>query len=43
MFGRVVSGMDVVNAIKGVQTGSAGMYQNVPVVPVVIRSATIVK
>ena len=43
VFGRVVSGMDVVNRIKAVQTGSAGMHQDVPLTPVVIQSATIVK
>jgi peptidyl-prolyl cis-trans isomerase B (cyclophilin B) len=43
VFGRVVSGMDVVNRIKGVQTGNAGGYSDVPVAPVVINSATIVK
>jgi peptidyl-prolyl cis-trans isomerase A (cyclophilin A) len=43
VFGRVVSGMDVVEKIKGVQTGNAGMHQNVPLAPVVITSATLVK
>jgi cyclophilin family peptidyl-prolyl cis-trans isomerase len=43
VFGRVVSGMDVVNRIKGVQTGRAGMFSDVPLTPVVINSATIVK
>ena len=43
VFGRVVSGMDVVNKIKTVQTGTAGMHSDVPVTPVVIQSATIVK
>ncbi len=43
VFGRVVSGMDVVNKIKGVPTGSSGMYGDVPLTPVVIQSATIVK
>ena len=43
VFGRVVSGMDVVNRIKGVQTGNAGMHGDVPITPVVIQSATIVK
>jgi peptidyl-prolyl cis-trans isomerase A (cyclophilin A) len=43
VFGKVVSGMDVVNRIKGVKTGNAGMHRNVPVEPVVIQSATIVK
>ena len=43
VFGRVVSGMDVVNKIKVVPTGTAGMHGDVPVTPVVIQSATIVK
>jgi peptidyl-prolyl cis-trans isomerase A (cyclophilin A) len=43
VFGRVVSGMEVVNKIKGVQTANAGMHGDVPVVPVVIQSATLVK
>jgi cyclophilin family peptidyl-prolyl cis-trans isomerase len=43
VFGRVVGGMDVVNAIKGVQTGRQGMHGDVPLAPVVINSAEIVK
>ena len=43
VFGRVVSGMDVVNKIKAVPTGNAGMHGDVPLTPVVIQSATIVK
>ena len=43
VFGRVVSGMDVVDKIKGVPTGRTGMYSDVPVTPVVINSATIVQ
>ena len=43
VFGRVVSGMDVVNKIKAVPTGSAGMHGDVPLTPVVIQSATIVQ
>ena len=43
VFGKVVSGMDVVNKIKGVQTGKAGMHSDVPLAPVVIQSATLVK
>ncbi|WP_374668677.1 peptidylprolyl isomerase [Ramlibacter sp.] len=43
VFGKVVSGMDVVNKIKGVPTGNAGMHQNVPTTPVIIQSATLVK
>ena len=30
VFGKVVDGMDVVEAIKGVKTGSAGHHQDVP-------------
>jgi peptidyl-prolyl cis-trans isomerase A (cyclophilin A) len=43
VFGRVVSGMDVVNKIKAVQTGTVGMHGDVPLTPVVINSATLVK
>lgn len=43
VFGRVVSGMDVVNKIKGVPTGRAGMHDDVPLTPVVVQSATLVK
>ena len=43
VFGKVVSGMDVVDKIKAVATGNRGPHQNVPVTPVVITSATLVK
>jgi peptidyl-prolyl cis-trans isomerase A (cyclophilin A) len=43
VFGKVVSGMDVINQIKAVPTTTKAPYQNVPVTPVVITSATIVK
>lgn len=43
VFGKVVSGMDVVDKIRQVPTGNAGMHQNVPTTPVVIKSATLVK
>jgi len=43
VFGKVVSGMDVVNKIKSVPTGPKGMHNDVPKTPVVITSATIVK
>lgn len=39
VFAEVVEGMDVVDAIKGVKTGSAGFHQDVPVEDVVIESA----
>jgi cyclophilin family peptidyl-prolyl cis-trans isomerase len=38
VFGRVDSGMDVIDAIAGVKTGSKGMYQDVPVETVTIES-----
>lgn len=43
VFGKVVEGMDVVDAIAAVKTGNSGPHQNVPVEPVVITSATIVE
>ena len=42
VFGKVVSGMDVVNKIAKVPTGNAGMHQNVPRDPIVIESASVV-
>src|SRR5215470_18940605 len=42
VFGKVVSGMDVVNKIAKVPTGNAGMHQNVPRDPVIIESVTLV-
>ncbi|EHR0244082.1 peptidylprolyl isomerase [Vibrio parahaemolyticus] len=41
VFGEVVEGMDVVNKIKGVSTGSHGMHQDVPLKDVVITGTTI--
>ena len=44
VFGKVVSGMDVVNKIKAMPTGAAGPFSSdVPRTPVVITSATLVK
>ena len=43
VFGKVVSGTEVVDKIKGVPTGNKGPFQNVPTTPVVITSATLVK
>jgi peptidyl-prolyl cis-trans isomerase B (cyclophilin B) len=39
VFAKVVGGTDVVERIKGVPTGSAGMHQNVPRDDVVIQRA----
>jgi len=43
VFGKVVAGMDVVDKIRAVETTTVGGRPNVPVKPVLIRSATIVK
>ncbi len=44
VFGRVVSGMDVVNKIRAMPTGAAGPFaSDVPRTPVVITSAAVVK
>jgi peptidyl-prolyl cis-trans isomerase A (cyclophilin A) len=43
VFGKVVSGTDVVDKIKAVATGNKGMHQNVPSTPVTIHSATVVQ
>ncbi len=41
VFGKVASGMDVVDAIAGVPTGNSGGHQDVPVEPVEIIEVTI--
>ncbi|MEY2808607.1 MAG: hypothetical protein RLZ66_118 [Pseudomonadota bacterium] len=44
VFGRVVSGMDVVDRIKSLPTGSGGPFPtDVPRTPVIIQSATLLK
>ncbi|MCG6897290.1 MAG: peptidyl-prolyl cis-trans isomerase [Thiocapsa sp.] len=42
VFGRVVEGMEAVNAIKGVQTGSRHGHQDVPIQDVMIEQAVVV-
>lgn len=42
VFGEVVSGMDVVDAIAKVSTGSHGGHQDVPAEPVLINSAEVI-
>jgi peptidyl-prolyl cis-trans isomerase B (cyclophilin B) len=43
VFGKVVEGQDVVDAIRGVKTGNAGFHQNVPTNDVVIEKAVILE
>ncbi|NOJ20762.1 peptidylprolyl isomerase [Vibrio jasicida] len=40
VFGEVIEGMDIVNKIKGVSTGSYGMHQDVPLEDVTITGTT---
>ncbi|WP_201574170.1 peptidylprolyl isomerase [Psychrobacter sp. H8-1] len=42
VFGKVTSGMDVIEKMRGVPTGRFGMHADVPKEAVVINSATIV-
>jgi len=42
VFGKVIQGMDVVNAIRNVRTTSIQMYQDVPADAVVIESMSVV-
>ena len=41
VFGKVISGMDVVDKIWAVPTANQGPHQNVPVTPVLIRKASV--
>jgi peptidyl-prolyl cis-trans isomerase B (cyclophilin B) len=41
VFGKVTKGIDVVNKIKNVKTGSNGMHQDVPLETVVIERVTV--
>ena len=43
VFGKVISGMDVVDAIVSVPRGNLGPYQDVPTEPVLIKHATVIK
>ena len=42
VFGKVVAGTEVVDAIEGVRTGNRGGHDDVPLEDVVIRSITLV-
>src|SRR5205814_6028609 len=37
VFGKVVQGQEVVDKIKGVLVDDKGMFQNIPVIPIVIK------
>ncbi len=41
VFGKVTDGMDIVNKIKAVKTGSKGHHQDVPKEAVIIQNVTI--
>ena len=43
VFGKVISGMDVIDKIRVVPTTAKGMHGNVPVTPIIITSATLAK
>ena len=43
VFGKVVAGTEVIDAMRKVRTGNRGMHQNVPVDDIVITKAEIVK
>jgi peptidyl-prolyl cis-trans isomerase B (cyclophilin B) len=43
VFGKVVEGLDVVDKIRSVKTGSKGFHQDVPVDDVIIEKAVVVE
>jgi cyclophilin family peptidyl-prolyl cis-trans isomerase len=43
VFGQVISGMEVADAIVAVQRGDHGMHQDVPLEPVVMKKVSVVK
>lgn len=43
VFGQVVEGMDVVNKMESVPTGSRGGHQNVPATDIVIQKAVVLE
>lgn len=43
VFGKVVSGMEVVDKIRAVPTGSKGPHENVPETPITINKASLEK
>ena len=44
VFGKVISGMDVVNKMKSTPTGAGGPFpSDVPKTPILVNSTTLVK
>ena len=43
VFGKVIKGQDVVDKIKGVVVDDHGVFQNLPVKPIIVTSATLLK
>jgi cyclophilin family peptidyl-prolyl cis-trans isomerase len=43
VFGKVIEGMEVVDKIRAVPTGSSGMHQDVPKQPVILLKATVLE
>ncbi len=43
VFGKVIDGRETVDKIKGVLVDDKGMFQNIPVTPIIVKSATILK
>ena len=43
VFGKVTKGMDVVMKIVSVPTGNAGQHQNVPLTPIIVEDAAVLK
>ena len=43
VFGKVISGLDVVEKIRATRTDNKGPYENVPVEPIIIKQATLEK
>jgi len=43
VFGKVVKGFETVDKIKGVLVDDKGIFQNLPVIPITVKSATILK
>ncbi|HEY0664332.1 MAG TPA: peptidylprolyl isomerase [Thiobacillaceae bacterium] len=42
VFGKVSAGLDVVDKIRAVKTGRAGMHADVPVEPVIVNKAEVI-